>query len=240
MRSFFKPLSLAIAVCVLTACGGGGDGGNNGNSGGGNNFSDAQIRATLDTGNIGFLVGNAGRPAGTWRWQGSPQPSVQVFIPSPSSAIETDYANKVEKAIALINQKLAGKLQLSASNSAPATGNYIQISYGTSFVPNGSTDYAGYCANVSTAPNLGNMISPSSSNAIATQPVYINLGNGHCDVTQDIVTHEFGHALGLPGHFVGFGEGPAISGAYWDVLATLYGNPASTKAADLQIVRAAP
>ena len=218
-------------------CGGGGS---NPSKAEASNFSDAQIRATLDTGNIAFLVGAHGRPAGTWRWQGSPQPTVQVFIPSPSSPTETDYANKVQAAIALINQKMAGELQLSGSNSQPAAGNYIQISYGTSFVPSGSTDYAGHCANVSIAPNSGSMISPSSSNAIATQPVYINLGNRHCDVTQDIVTHEFGHALGLPGHFQGFGNGPTISAAYWDVLATLYGNPVSSKAADLQMVRAAP
>ena len=54
------------------------------------------------------------------------------------------------------------------------------------------------------------------------------------------MTHEFGHALGLPGHFQGFGNDPTISAAYWDVLATLYGNPVSSKAADLQMVRAAP
>ncbi len=60
---------------------------------------------------------------------------------------------------------------------------------------------------------------------------WINLGNGRGAVTQDIVTHEFGHALGLGNHFDGFGSGASISRAFWDVLATLYANPVRTKPA---------
>jgi hypothetical protein len=62
------------------------------------------------------------------------------------------------------------------------------------------------------------MILPNSEYGIASNPVFVNLGNGHCDVTQDMVTHEFGHALGLANHFKGFGTGDAISpafGTYW-------------------------
>ena len=84
---------------------------------------------------------------------------------------------------------------------------------------------------------MGNPIQPGSQNGIGSNPVYLNLGNGHCNVTQDIVTHEFGHALGLANHFNGFGNGPAISAAYWDVLATLYANPQSTTAANLSVRR---
>ena len=102
------------------------------------------------------------------------------------------------------------------------------------------TNYSGFCANVSTGPNLGNPIQPDNQNGIASKPVYVNLGNGRCDVTQEIVTHEFGHALGLAYHFDGFGgDGPAIASTFWDVLATLYGNPQSTVSSNLAVRRAA-
>ena len=54
------------------------------------------------------------------------------------------------------------------------------------------------------------------------------------------MTHEFGHALGLAYHFDGFGgDGPAIASTFWDVLATLYGNPQSTVSSNLTVRRAA-
>jgi hypothetical protein len=83
------------------------------------------------------------------------------------------------------------------------------------------------------------VISPDTSGGIATNPVYINLGNGNCDVTQDIVTHEFGHAMGASNHFSGFGDGASISSAFWDVLATLYANPPLTTSGNLVVRRAA-
>jgi hypothetical protein len=244
-------LGSAIALSlVLTACGGGGADDSNTNAGGSggqqpttNNPSttDAQVVAYVKSSNIDFSPGANGRPAGTWRWSGTPSQHVLVYVPAPATgnATEQDYAAKVKNSIAQINAKLTGLLVLEATSSAPTNSNYIQISYGTSYVPAGSTNYAGFCANVSTGPNLGNMILPDSQNGIATSPVYVNLGNGHCDVTQDIVTHEFGHALGLANHFEGFGTGDSISTAYWDVLATLYGNPQSMVATSLTVKRAA-
>ncbi|MFC5399989.1 hypothetical protein [Undibacterium jejuense] len=86
---------------------------------------------------------------------------------------------------------------------------------------------------------MGNLIQPDCQNGIKSNPVYVNLGNGHCDVTQAIVVHEFGHALGLANHFKGFGIGDSNSTAFWDVLATLYGNPQSTTAQNLLVRRAA-
>jgi hypothetical protein len=134
---------------------------------------------------------------------------------------------------------LRGLLILEAINAIQASGNYIWVSYSTSYVPPGSTNYQSYCANVATGPSIGNVILPDNQNGIGSSPVYVNLGNGHCDVPQDIVTHEFGHALGLANHFNGFGIGDSISTAYWDVLATLYGNPQSTNAQNLIVRRAA-
>lgn len=239
----------AIAFSLmLTACGGGGGGGANDSAtpvmdaapAPAPTTTDAQVIANVKSSNIDAAAGVNGRPAGTWRWPGTPVQHVVVYAPAPApgNSTEQDYAAKVNTAIAQINGKLKGLLVLEAATGAPATGNFIQVSYGTAFVPQGTTDYQSFCANVSTGPGLGNPIMPDSQNGIASKPVYVNLGNGRCDVTQDIVTHEFGHALGLQNHFAGFGEGPAISSAYWDVLATLYANPQSTGAGALVVKRA--
>lgn len=201
--------------------------------------TDAQVIANVKSSNIDYSPGYYGRAAGTWRWHDGSVPHVAVYIPAPSNVEEQGYADKVKTSIALINLKLNGALVLEATNQ-PAGTNHIQISYNTSYVPTGFTDYASgnYCANVSTGPYSGNPIVPDWQNGVASAPVYLNLGNGKCAVTQDIIVHEFGHALGLANHFNGFGIGPAISDEYWDTLATLYGNPESTVAASIVVKRA--
>ena len=203
---------------------------------------DAQIVAYLKSSNIDFIPGANGRPEGTWRWPGTPDRHIVVYLPSPApgNATELDYANKVAASVSLLNVKLSGLLVLDLTDTRPPGANFIQVSYLTSYVPQGSSDYASYCANVATGPNIGSMIVPDAGNNISSGPVYVNLGNGHCNVTQDIVTHEFGHALGLANHFASFGDAPANSwtSAYFDVLATLYGNPQSTSAANLVVKRA--
>jgi hypothetical protein len=240
--------SAIAASLVLTACGGGGGGGGTGDSATQvatptptPTTTDAELVANVKSSNIDFAPGMNGRPAGTWRWPGTPVQHVAVYIPVPAAgnSTEQDYAAKANASIVEINGKLKGLLVLDAASSMPASGNFIQVSYGTAYLPAGSTDYQSFCANVATGPSLGNPIAPDSQNGIASKPVWLNLGNGHCNVTQDIVTHEFGHALGLANHFAGFGDGPAVSGAYWDALATLYGNPQSTAAVNLVVKRAA-
>lgn len=223
-------------VLALGGCGGGDEGATNTLN---VTATDTMVIANVKSSNIDFLSNN--RPTGTWRWSATPVPRVTVYVPTPASgnATDQDYATKTSNSIAQINAKLSGLLVLESTATIPVTGNYIRVSYGTSYLPAGSTNYQGYCANVSTGPNLGNVIQPDNQNGIASNPVYINLGNGRCDVTQDIVTHEFGHALGLATHFSGFGNGPAISTAFWDVLASLYGNPQSTVATGLLVKRAA-
>jgi len=202
--------------------------------------SDSEIREFIKSSNIDYSIAN--RPAGTWRWLGTPQLPITVYItpPAAGSAVERDYARKTRKAIKQINSKLKGLLVLDAVTTPPASGNHIIVSYGTAFMPEGSTEYAKYCSNVAVGKkdDCGQIL-PNSANGIGSSPVYVNLGNGYCDVTQDVVTHEFGHALGLSYHFTGFdGSGLAISTAYWDVLATLYANPPATAAASLTIRRA--
>lgn len=247
MKQFIKLGGILTFSLCLGACGGGGGDSNGNTSPNPNNqadansltATDAQVIAELKATNIDFGPGANGRPAGTWRWPGTPAQHIAVYIPAPAAGntTEQDYAAKARTAIALINSKLTGYLTLDAVDSVPASGNYMHITYGTSWVPPGSTDYAAYCANVATGPNTGSMIMPDSKNGIFSNPVHINLGNGHCNVTQDIVTHEFGHALGLANHFYGFGDGPSNSPKYWDILATLYGNPPSTTETGLVVKR---
>lgn len=242
-KHYLTGLGLALA---LSACGGGSD---SGSANGGNPVAaadvpapDAQIVSYLKTSNIDFARAANGRPDGTWRWPNTPDRHVAVYLPTPAAgnSTEADYANKVTVGVNLINAKLSGLLVLDVTNTRPASGNFIQVSYLTSYVPSGSTDYASYCANVSIAPNIGAVVVPDKGNNIVTSPVYVNLGNGHCTVTQDIVTHEFGHALGLAVHFASFGDAPVNSwnAAYFDVLATLYSNPQSTPAANIVVKRA--
>jgi hypothetical protein len=229
MFSTTKYFWTAIACAVLlTACGGG------------NNdvkASDTEVVGDLKASNIDAWSG-----AGTNRWVGAAGavPQISVYIPAPADSTQSDLAGKARTTIAEMNRKLAGELVLTEVSSAPATGGYVRVSYLTAFVPSGSTDYASFCSNVSTGPSASNPVSPSSPSGERNLTVaWVNLGNGHCDVSQDIVSHEFGHALGLSNHFQGFGYGPAVSAAYWDVLATLYGNPVLTTAAKLVVRRAA-
>lgn len=241
--------SVALS-CLVVACGGGGS--DSGSSTGGSNTgtqpgagivspSDAQVVSLVQATNIDFVPGANGRPAGTWRWSDTPSRHIAVYIPTPAAGDTTaqDYAAKVGTSVALINTKLAGLVVLDTTNTLPTSGKFIQVSYGTSYVLPGSTDYAAYCANVATGPNTGSMIMPDSQNGIFSNPVFINLGNGRCNVTQEIVTHEFGHALGLANHFDGFGTNDTSSTAVWDVLATLYSNPQSTVTSNLKVKRAA-
>ncbi len=242
IRKTTAAFTVLAASIVLASCGGGGDDQNGPTRSGDILATDAQVVAHVQRSNIGFSPGIHGRPAGTWRWQGTPAQHVLVHIPAPGSGNDTepDLADKARRAVELINRRLAGLLVLQAVDVMPDSGNHIRVRYGTSYVPPGSTNYASYCANVSTGPNVGNMIVPDRENGIGSNPVYVNLGNGRCNVTQDIVTHEFGHALGLAYHFEGFGDGPPVSTAFWDVLATLYGNPVSAAATALVVVRASP
>ena len=102
MHKTFAALVAATTLALLTACGGGGSD-SPAASGNTNNPSpspttgvtaEAQIVANVQSSNIAFLPGN--RPAGTWRWSGTPAQSVQVYIPTPTagSTTEQDYAAK--------------------------------------------------------------------------------------------------------------------------------------------------
>lgn len=248
-RSFKVDLITLCGAALLSACGGGGSSGSENTPSQPSaqtppaGLTDAQIIADIKLTNTNYDIGPDGRPvsnqrpAGTWRWPSTPGSPILVYIPSPNGPVEQDLANKVSNAIKIYNAKLSAYLILEPVNALPATGNVIQVGYNNSWVPPGSNDYNSYCANVSNIPGSGSMINPDSQNNIRN-PVFMNLGNNRCNVTQDIVNHEFGHALGFAVHFDVFGSTTSPDN-FWDVLATLYGNPQSTAADSLVIRRAA-
>lgn len=239
--------AFAVAVAMtLTACGGGGsdNGGNVGNNpqppvtSTPTTLTDAQVLTDLKITNIDELPGGNGRAPGTWRWATTPDQPLLVYIPVPSNTVEQDLANKVNVAISTYNSKLGAYVTLQAVNTMPTTTtNFIQIGYNSSWIPPGSTDYNSYCSNVSDVYGAGSTMNPTVRNTIEN-PIYVNLGNNHCAVTQDIVNHEFGHALGMGVHFDVFGNTKSPDN-FWDVLATLYGNPIATTSDKIVIKRAA-
>lgn len=202
-------------------------------------MTDSDVQLTVQQSNISRfdIMPNAG----TFRWVGvnGAAPEIPVYIPTAVDAIQMDLASKVRVAIADINRKSGNRIALTEVSSLPSASGYFRVSYLTSYVPPGSTDYASYCANVATGPSIGTVIQPNfTTHEFNGAIAWINLGNGYCDVSQDIVTHELGHALGLAGHFDGFGDGSAISANFWDVLTTLYSNPVKTPSSQLSVTRA--
>jgi len=102
------------------------------------------------------------------------------------------------------------------------------VSIGTSYVPPGSSGPCDGAGGVSGSPNSGSYPSPFLRGAEISTRLYINLDNSGCIASQDVTTHEFGHALGMGAHYEGFGDGPAISPLFWRVLRTIHANPIGT------------
>jgi hypothetical protein len=127
---------------TLTACGGGGS--DSGGSSNGSNQSenvtatDSEVVTNIKSSNIDFLpvISPVNRAPGTWRWPSTPAQHVLVYLPTPTigNATEQDYATKTQNAVTQINQKLTGLLIIDVVSTAPSTGQYIQVSYGTSYV----------------------------------------------------------------------------------------------------------
>lgn len=241
-------LGLALAF-ALAACGGGGSGGDRVEV-----LSDADVRESLQYGSFTYdLDVYDGYPAVISRYWADPVTNevvIRVYLPDAGDATEADARQKFLNSVSIYNQRLAGYVSLVVGNaplSFDTTNNqgFWRVSYGTSFVPSGSTDYQSYCANVAGGPNTGSYllnVIPTASSSYSNSTInrmewWINLGNGRCSLSQDIVTHEIGHALGLTGHFAGFGVGGAISDNMWTMLLTLYKNPNGTPLSQAVIYR---
>ncbi|WP_426106655.1 hypothetical protein [Massilia sp. TSP1-1-2] len=157
----------------------------------------------------------------TTRW---PEGMIKVRILAPSSPTGMRYSPLVDDAISTTNRTLGfcllGRVDRGAGD--------IRVAFDTASEPSKGKTYQEYAANVSDRAGSGELIICDSS-GVMSAPVWINIGHAehetgpcNCKVNVETVIHEFGHALGLERHFDGFGEGPAISPAFWAVLAKLY------------------
>lgn len=206
--------------------------------------SDSKIKKLLLHSNVSASLKN---PLATWRWPG---PSIDVFVDqSALSSRAAEIQANLTTAIETINRKLGSHLNLVMVNSHPR-GKAITVAFGAAYIPEDKRQgdakvFESYRANVAQAPFQGEPILPGRNSSIDSN-VFINLGHMRCvnrapcqcDLSPNIIIHEFGHALGLQEHFPGFGgDGPPISDAFWDVLTTLYGNPPGTDADNLEVVR---
>jgi hypothetical protein len=111
----------------------------------------------------------------------------------------------------------------------------IIVSEGTTVSPNGIVTKS-TCGNVSKAPGM-TAYPPhfyNDTGRINTK-LYVNLSSPKCTATLDVAIHEFGHALGMGKHFVGFGIGDAIDVNFWNVLYNIYINDIGTTKEDLVI-----
>lgn len=110
----------------------------------------------------------------------------------------------------------------------------IVFSLGTAYVPDGSTDYANYCANASNYLNASQYENPYTSNATFTtrKLTFLNIDNIGCTSSNMIVVHEVAHAIGLLQHFSDYGLTDSWGSTTESVLKTLYFNSPNTPYTD--------
>ena len=222
-----KLLLIVAATMVLASCGGGADTPSVTTNSALDPAASAAIIGFLDTSNLastGFPF-NGQYPGVTKRWN----------LPIP---VKTNGEARAAPAMDAIEAKLGYVVFDRTSLANIDEANIVRgvvFRQGTSYLPAGANPQS-YCANVSNAPFSGgwpaNML---TAPGVLSARCYVNLDNPQCTASADIVIHEIGHALGMAIHFRGFGDGPAISSDFWNVMATLYANPPGTAKANIVV-----
>ncbi|WP_139131221.1 hypothetical protein [Pseudomonas sp. ENNP23] len=112
----------------------------------------------------------------------------------------------------------------------------IIVSVGTAFVAPDmrAADAKG---NVSSQPNSGAWsLPPTIARGLLDSRLYVNIDGPVSKASLEVVIHEFGHALGMGEHYLGFGDSRhVISPRFWSVLRTLYANEPGTPGHSVQI-----
>jgi hypothetical protein len=208
--------SALIALCLLSAAACGED------STGPGNPSPEAILANLRTTNLNESEFPwTGIASGVLkRWSGD------TLIPVKLNG-STLAAQALDEIEAALERTIFDRTSLDQVPDEQVTVGLI-VSEGTSIGPRGIADESS-CGHVS--EGLGTTAYPQGfydfSGRIETR-LYVHISSARCTADLDVAIHEFGHALGMGQHFAGFGIGPAISGDFWNVLYTIYDNPAGT------------
>ena len=156
---------------------------------------------------------------------------------------------RVSEAIRLINRTLSPlgyDCGLLAENvSGHATGSRIEVSLGSALGDPRQPDQMVFGHVSGTLNGTGFPGNFVRRNGVIDAVLYLHLDSGGVATDSrgaavkarlEHVVHEFGHALGLGGHFEGFGSARAVVGPqFWAALATLYSNPPGTECTTLQV-----
>jgi len=208
----------AAAALTLVACGGGESS---------SDVTPAAVRSSLSVTNLessGFPWG--GQQSGVLkRW------NLPIPVKLNGDARATASVDEIERQL---GQTIFDRITIAGLPDNQIRRGLI-VSVGTSFVPPGSSNPCQGAGNVAGAPNTGGYPFPFLNGAEITARLYINLDNPGCTASQEVTTHEFGHALGMGSHYDGFGNGPAISPLFWGVLRTMYANPIGTSSSSIVV-----
>lgn len=124
----------------------------------------------------------------------------------------------------------------------------LVVSVGTAYhEPNDTNAFQTHCANVGVGPNDSNLffgVDPETGLYQANTILWINVGHAQCKWNEDMIVHEFAHALGMFKHIdCVFSDGnqsekscsaPSWSPKAEEILRAIYRNPANTPYSSLQ------
>lgn len=154
--------------------------------------------------------------------------------------VKTNDVSLAEEALDKIEEKLGmvifDRNSIASTDDIDITHGLIVIE-GTAVGPGGVVD-SHACGHVSRSPDT--TAYPSNfydSDGVISTKLFINLSSSQCTADIDVAIHEFGHALGMGGHYQGFGLGPAIDGNFWNVLYNMYHNEIGTEKQGLSITQ---
>lgn len=154
--------------------------------------------------------------------------------------VKTGNVSFAEEALDEIEDKLGmiifDRNSIASTDDIDITHGLI-VSEGTAVGPGGVVD-SHACGHVSRSPDATDY--PSSfynSDGVISTKLFINLSSSQCAADIDVAIHEFGHALGMGGHYHGFGLGSAIDGNFWNVLYNMYHNEIGTEKQGLSITQ---
>lgn len=183
-----------------------------------NTPSDSTTIAALDTSNISLPAHNTPHLNVTKRW------ALPIPVKSNGDAEAIEAMDEIERQLGYV---VFDRTSIATTPDADIDSGLIVVRGGGGCIGR----YSNACGSVVYVSSLA----PNPAVPTIDAVLLVNLGGLNTEQqkilpsTLPVAIHEFGHALGLRGHFGGFGEGGAISPLFWRTLKTLYLNPAGTE-----------